>query len=117
MKRSLALCVLVSTLLGVWASPALAAVQDTAAQVPSGIAVGPGLNIEVSFPNMANSQGCGYNGAFVIDGTVNAASRQAMLQLLLAAKEHGWKVRVRLSGCSDRPKFHYVFIEPSWLPG
>jgi hypothetical protein len=65
---------------------------------------------------MSSSQGCGYNGAYAIDNNVDAASRQAILALLVAAKQNGWNVRVRLNGCADRPKFHYVFIEPSWIP-
>lgn len=116
MKKFLAPCLLGLALLGIAALPAHAAAQDTPAQLISGIAVGPGLNIEVSFPNMSNSQGCGFNGAYVIDSTVDAATRQSILALLLTAKDRGWKVRMRLSGCADRPKFHYAFIEPTWLP-
>lgn len=116
MKKLFALSFATLAILGALALPAHAAVQDTPAQVLKGVAVGPGLNIEVSFQNMTNSQGCGFNGAYVIDNTLDAATKQSILALLLSAKEHGWSVRVRLSGCADRPKFHYAFIEPTWLP-
>ena len=110
MKRSLMIALLVLGL-----PMGAAAYQDTPPQVPLGIAVGPSLNIEVSFSNMSNSQGCSFNGAFVVDPTLDRETKLAILDVLLFAKEHGLPVRVRLDGCTDRPKFYYAFLTPTWI--
>ena len=89
--------------------------EDTRAQVPIGIAVGPNQNIEVSFPNMTNYQGCAFSGAFVIDPTLDKETKSAMLSLLMQAKATNTPVRVRLNGCTDRPTFSYVFMDVNWL--
>ena len=89
--------------------------QDTPPQVPVGIAVGGGLHVEVSFPDMANTQGCNVNSAFVVDPILDRETKEAMLSILLIAKELGLPVRVRLQGCTDRPKFNYVFLAVDWL--
>ena len=120
MKKLLALPLLVLTILGLAyfadnSASAAVAWEDTPAQVPTGIAVGINQIIEVSFPDMANKQGCGFNGAFVLDASADSSTKTAMLAVLLSAKEHGRPVRVRLQGCTDRPKITYVFLDPSWI--
>lgn len=88
---------------------------DTPAQVPIGIAVSPNLAVEVSFPNMQNPDGCPFNGAYIIDTSVDLDARKAMLSLLLAAKTANLPVSVRLGGCTDRPKIIYVFMNANWI--
>ncbi len=89
--------------------------EDTKAQIPVGIAVGPNQTIEISFDDMTNTQGCNFNGAYVVDPTVDAETRKSMLSLFLASKVAAIPVQVRLHGCSDRPRFHYVFLDVNWI--
>lgn len=91
------------------------AAEDTAAQIPIGIAVGPDQNIEVSFANMTNGQNCSYNGAFVIEPTLDKTTKNQMLALLMQAKALKLPIKVRLNGCVDRPKFFYVFLDENWF--
>lgn len=90
--------------------------EDTPAQVPVGIAIGPNQSIEVSFQNMTNNQGCPFNGAYVIDSSLDTDSKKEMLSALLAAKAANIPVRLRLNQCGgDRPKFYYVFMDVDWI--
>ena len=115
MSRKLILKVVLTTL-GASFLSSHAFAEDTASQVPIGIAVGPNQNIEVSFQSMANSQGCTFNGAYVIDSSLDTDSKKQMLAMLLTAKATKSPVRLRLNLCSvDRPKFNSVFMDVNWL--
>lgn len=88
------------------------AYETTTAEVPTGIAVGPGMVVEISFPTMINPEGCAYSGAYQVStSAIDAATRKAMLAVLLEAKATNTPVRVRLDGCSDRPLITYVFTD------
>lgn len=87
------------------------AYNTTTSEVPTGIAVGPGMVVEISFPTMINPEGCGYGGAYQVSGTVDTATRKAMLAVLASAKSTNTPVRVRLDGCSDRPLITYIFTD------
>ena len=89
--------------------------EDTPPQVPVGIAVGPNSTIEVSFPDMSNSQGCDFNRAFMIASDLDTDTKDKMIALLLTAKVTNTPVRVRLDGCYDRPRIVYVFYDVDWL--
>jgi hypothetical protein len=89
--------------------------EDTPGQIPLGLAVGNNGIFEVSFPNMNNSQGCSNSIAFIVDPALDVVSKSYMFALLVDAKNNGRAIRVRLSGCTDRPKFNYVFSEANWL--
>lgn len=89
---------------------------DTKAAVIKALAVGDKENIEVSFEKMENPEKCSYSGAYVVASTVNVATKNQMLSLLIASKAQSLPVRVRLSGCTDRPTFIYVFSGDSWIP-
>lgn len=91
--------------------------ETTPAQVPTGIAIGAGLNVEVNFPNMNNAQGCSFSGAFVVDQSLDVETKKAILSVLLTAKASNQRVRVGLSGCTDRSKINYVFFEATWVGG
>lgn len=88
---------------------------DTPPQLVNGISIGSDYYFEVSFPNMDNPLGCGFNGAFTVDYSVDIDTRKAMLSVLLTAKFTGTPVRVRLIGCADRPTFNFVFMDADWL--
>lgn len=83
----------------------------TAAGVPTGIAVGPGMTVEISFPTMEDPEDCGFRGAYQISGAIDAATRKAMLAVLVSAKATNTPVWVRLQGCSDRPLITYIFTD------
>lgn len=89
--------------------------EDRPAMVPLGIAIGPSLTVEVSFASMTNNQGCEFNGAYVLDSGQDTATREAMLAVLRSAKDTERPVRVRLHGCTDRPKITHVFLDATWL--
>lgn len=88
------------------------AYNTTSSEVPTGIAVGPGMVVEVSFPTMINPENCDYSGAYQIDTTnIDIATRKAMLAILIQAKASNTSVRVRLESCSDRPLITYIFTD------
>lgn len=87
------------------------AYTHTEAEVPSAIAVGPGMVVEISFPTMVNPEGCGYAGAYQISTSIDAATRKSMLAVLISAKSTNTPVYVRLEGCSDRPLITYIFTD------
>ena len=89
--------------------------EDTPGQVPMGLAVGDNNQFEVSFSNMSNSQGCSNSVAFTVDPALDVVSKSYMFSLLVDAKNNNRPVRVRLNGCTDRPKFNYLFVEANWL--
>ncbi|WP_144397567.1 hypothetical protein ABF162_09720 [Vibrio coralliilyticus] len=90
---------------------------DTPAQVPIGVAVGPNTTVEVNFANMVNPEGCPYNGAYVVNPSLDRETKSMMLSTLLTAKASNQRVRVRLSGCTDRPQIIIVFLESTWIGG
>lgn len=110
-------CYIASLFLAVASQSFAAAPENTPAQVPTGIAIGAGLNVEVNFPNMNNAQGCSFSGAFVVDQSLDAETKKAILSVLLTAKASNQRVRVGLSGCTDRPKINYAFFEATWVGG
>ncbi len=88
------------------------AYTTTDSGVPTGIAVGPGMVVEISFPTMINPDGCSFAGAYQINtGAVDTATRKAMLAVLVSAKATNTPVYVRLDGCSDRPLISYIFTD------
>lgn len=87
---------------------------ETAPAVPIGIAAGPSGIIEVSFPTMENPDGCAFNGAYMLNPTLDTTTKKSMLSLLITAKTTNRPVQVRLSGCSDRPLIEYVFLDLNW---
>ncbi|MDC5855549.1 hypothetical protein [Vibrio europaeus] len=90
---------------------------DTPAQVPIGVAVGPNTTVEVNFANMVNPEDCSYNGAYVVNHSLDRETKSMMLSTLLTAKASNQRVRVRLSGCTDRPQIINVFLESTWIGG
>ena len=91
-----------------------ASFEDTPPQLIKGLATGR-FGTEVSFDDMSNSQGCGFNGAYVLEPTLGVHAKNRILSLLIFAKQKGLTVRVRLNGCTDRPKFNNVFVDVGWL--
>jgi len=102
---------LVILFVGLMQAASVFAYSTTASEVPTGIAVGPGMVVEVSFPTMINPDGCGYSGAYQVSTGMDVATRKAMLATLISAKSTNTPVRVRLEGCSDRPLITYIFTD------